>query len=379
MTLAALMARQKEIAARQQGVLQQGASNIPQGLSQLAWTLVDALQQRRNERELAQGQADVAGAFGRMNPATGELPPEAVQTLAARAPDVAVDYYQQAMNARRQSTQWQAEQQAKVAEAAQAHKYRLEEQTAGRENWTTLSPEEITQLGLDASKGPYQRNATTGKISQVGAGGVTIQNVPAEVAGRIGMGDQFLKNYDNVIKEVNAGNLTGLNYGYAVTLGRGTGGEAYRQIQSGVDALRRFLTGAGISQSEAQDYADRYMPVWHNDAKTVSDKLKGLYNDILAVREAVAQGRNVQSVEELGLTKRPDETPPEGATPPGTTAPPAAGTQAPTAPAAAAAPVPTSASQIKPGVTYTFPNGQTGSWSGQGDVRDKVNWSIGGG
>lgn len=135
LTLDALMARQKNAAIRQQGNMQQEVSNIPQGLGQLGWTLVNALQERRAEKDLAAGQADVAKAFGQMDWTTGQLPPEAMQTLMQRDPETGIEMYKTAMALR----------------AAQGK----------QENWTQIpTPQGET--------GQWYENTTTGEQKKVG-------------------------------------------------------------------------------------------------------------------------------------------------------------------------------------------------------------------
>jgi hypothetical protein len=100
MTLAALVARQKDIADRQGQVMQQGATNIPQGLAQMAWSLVNALGERRAAKAEEEGNVELGEAFKSYDPATGQLAPDAMATVMRRAPDVGIDLYKSAMAAR---------------------------------------------------------------------------------------------------------------------------------------------------------------------------------------------------------------------------------------------------------------------------------------
>lgn len=113
LTLDALMARQKEIAGRQGDVMGMPVTNIPQGLGQMAWSLVNALQGRAAEKEMAQANQDVANAVGAINWETGEMPPQALETLMARDPDLGLKLrltmYQEAMETRRQKEKAAAE------------------------------------------------------------------------------------------------------------------------------------------------------------------------------------------------------------------------------------------------------------------------------
>ena len=117
LTLDALMARQKEIANRQGDVMGMPVTNIPQGLGQMAWSLVNALQGRAAEKELATGQQEISEAFGQMDPNTGMLSNEALQTIMRRDPDLGALMYREAMNARQHAATLEA---AKAKEAAEA-------------------------------------------------------------------------------------------------------------------------------------------------------------------------------------------------------------------------------------------------------------------
>ena len=97
LTLDALMARQRAAATRQGETMQQPVTNIAQGLGQLGWTLVNALQERRAEKDIATGNADVAKAFSQLNQTTGEMPPDAMALLMSRDPDLGIEMYKTAM------------------------------------------------------------------------------------------------------------------------------------------------------------------------------------------------------------------------------------------------------------------------------------------
>lgn len=161
---------------------------------------------------------------------------------------------------------------------------------------TTYGPvitgEAATAVGLDPAKS-FQLNQKTGQYDPVGGGGgITIQNVPPEAAGRLGLATNFLDNYDAIQAEVDAGNLTGpVDYLSAVTLGRGSAGTAHRTIQAGSDSLLRNLTGAGMPAAEAAKYVSRYEPTMTDDAPTLHNKLEGLKTDLENVQAAVTLGR----------------------------------------------------------------------------------------
>jgi hypothetical protein len=168
------------------------------------------------------------------------------------------------------------------------------------ESYRAPTADEVKMYNLDPAKS-WRVNAKTGKPEEVGGGGVTIQNVPAEMAAKIGLADEFLANYDSIRKSAAAGDMTGLfDYQKAVGLGRGTGGEAYRQLKSGSEALVRMLTGAGKSETEAQDEASQYLPTFTDDAATLVNKIDGLKSRLDRVRAGVTSNRNAPAAPDSG-------------------------------------------------------------------------------
>jgi hypothetical protein len=117
--------------------------------------------------------------------------------------------------------------------------------------------------------------------------------IPAEMGSRIGLGRRFLEvDLPDVIKKIESGAATGpVDFTFG-KFGRGDAGEVQRRMASGVDALRRNLTGAGMSISEAGDYADRYLPQWSDDADTLKRKALSLQADLEAVDRGAIEGKS---------------------------------------------------------------------------------------
>lgn len=127
---------------------------------------------------------------------------------------------------------------------------------------------------------------TTGDTSMNGT------SIPSEVGARIGLGQEFLQNdYNPILKSIRAGEVTGVGNYAAGSFGRGAPGEVHRRMASGADALKRALTGAGMSVAESNDYASRYQPVWSDDAATLERKLIGLKSDLEAVANGAIKGK----------------------------------------------------------------------------------------
>lgn len=155
-------------------------------------------------------------------------------------------------------------------------------------------------LGLDPSM-PWQKDLKTGKWEKPGGGGINIQTVPAEVGARVALGDDFLSNIDEVRRSAAAGEMTGpIDYSTAVLGGRGSGGNAYRMLVQGSEALIRQLTGAGKSQSEAESQARQFLPTFTDDAQTLTAKVDSLGRQLKATRVGSTAGRNFPAAPTTG-------------------------------------------------------------------------------
>lgn len=126
------------------------------------------------------------------------------------------------------------------------------------------------------------------------AGGPATQ-IPSEAAGRIGLADTFLNDFDAIKKQVKSGGVTGpIDAFRSRNQSSYPGAETYRKIQTGVDALQRMLTGAGMPQSEAATYAFRYLPTYTDDAGSMVTKLDRLKSELESIKGRVLQGREAQ-------------------------------------------------------------------------------------
>lgn len=113
--------------------------------------------------------------------------------------------------------------------------------------------------------------------------------IPAELAARIGMAETFKKRLPEIKKRVLAGDATGpVDVLRGQTMGTNP---VYADIQSGVDALQRLLTGAGMNIAEAEQYAKRYMPGYWDDPETTIQKLDRLNEELEAASQKAMLGR----------------------------------------------------------------------------------------
>lgn len=198
--------------------------------------------------------------------------------------------------------------------------------TAGQQDYE-YAMRQLRERGVPEDKLPtYQEFAKPKSrgISFKGADGTEIQiggddnggyggtSLPAEVGGRVGLGDNFIKNdYPEVLKMIEAGDATGPIDYLKGTFGRGNSGIVQRRMATGADALRRGLTGAGMSASESEEYAQRYLPIPTDDAATLKLKAEGLKADLEAVTSGAIKGKAGDVAGYLPGAPKP-KTAPEG-------------------------------------------------------------------
>jgi hypothetical protein len=131
-----------------------------------------------------------------------------------------------------------------------------------------------------------------GTTMTIGGGKGGNAALPAEVSGRLGLAARWLEtDFPNLLPKIKDGSATGIIDYTAGAFGRGKGGDVQRRMATGVDALRRGLTGAGMGMSETEEYAGRYMPQWTDDAETLQRKAEGLKADLEAVRDGTIVGK----------------------------------------------------------------------------------------
>ena len=91
MTLAALVAKQQALAAQGDKIGGMESGTPLEGLAMMAQSFVNSLKERRAEKAMESGQAEVAGALAGLDWKTGEMTPEQREILFRRAPDTGVD------------------------------------------------------------------------------------------------------------------------------------------------------------------------------------------------------------------------------------------------------------------------------------------------
>jgi hypothetical protein len=115
--------------------------------------------------------------------------------------------------------------------------------------------------------------------------------LPAELSGRVALAEGFLEKADKIRGKIAEGYLTGPIDSALASNGIGERGQVYADIQSGVDALQRGLTGAGMGEQEAARYAQRYQPTSRDNSNTLLWKHDRLVDELERIRQKAYEGR----------------------------------------------------------------------------------------
>lgn len=124
------------------------------------------------------------------------------------------------------------------------------------------------------------------------------EQMPAELAARVGMADSFLQQAPEIKQELEAGATTGVyDRAQAGWNSSSAQAEVLRKMKSGTDALQRMLTGAGMPVAEAAEYAGRYLPTYTDDASSAAQKLDQLVMELKRIKEMAMRGRGESAAE----------------------------------------------------------------------------------
>jgi hypothetical protein len=172
--------------------------------------------------------------------------------------------------------------------------------------------EQVDQLNRELAKNPSAHIARSieRRIEQLQKR-TEDKAIPAELAGRLGMADVYLGKADKIGTAIDKGDLTGVVDLPLAKYGQGKSAEIYRDMQSGTDALTRMMTGAGMPASEAEAYAQRYLPAWNDNSTSLRSKHDRLVEELKTIKGTIEKGR-VRSPGAGGGKSPTADTLPEG-------------------------------------------------------------------
>ncbi|MDY8111127.1 hypothetical protein U0C82_18560 [Fulvimarina sp. 2208YS6-2-32] len=127
------------------------------------------------------------------------------------------------------------------------------------------------------------------------------EQISGELAARIGLADKFLKRAPALREKLASGGASGP---YDVFNARNNQlspqAEIHRELEYGVEALVRMLTGAGMNMSEAEERARRYLPTYTDNAQSMTTKLDSLTDYLNSTKEMAMRGRGGRAGAETG-------------------------------------------------------------------------------
>lgn len=113
--------------------------------------------------------------------------------------------------------------------------------------------------------------------------------IPAEQASRVALGKSYASQVPDILASIAEGTTSGGLGTAQVASGFGKGAAVARRQKSGVDALIRSLTGAGMNLAEAAEYADRYRIQATDSADTQTSKVLQLVQELRTTDEMIHQ------------------------------------------------------------------------------------------
>lgn len=139
--------------------------------------------------------------------------------------------------------------------------------------------------------GPADPTAKGGKNQR-------LSPMPAELAARIGLAEDFGRQYPQLRTDIEGGafgepemNMESLGKRRDMVLRRGEQGRIMREIKGGSEALTRMLTGAGMNMAEAQNEVQQYLPEATDTTTTIISKLDMLQRRLGSMIESSSAGR----------------------------------------------------------------------------------------
>jgi hypothetical protein len=141
--------------------------------------------------------------------------------------------------------------------------------------------------------------------------GGTASQLPAEIAGKVGIIDTFFERAPVIDEAIKAGDFSDKNIQGRLALATNVGqmGEINRIFKQGEDAIRRVLTGAGMAVSEADNYASQYLPQATDSEQTIKQKYDAMTKTLTNMRKSMTRGRgSIADLTPVG-GKKPETAP----------------------------------------------------------------------
>jgi hypothetical protein len=156
-------------------------------------------------------------------------------------------------------------------------------------DWKAGEPSDKPPAGYRWAVRPQE--GTPGRLETIPGG--PAEKIEAEVGGRVGLAQAFYGYLPEIRKAIDDNVLTSASGRAQMATGIGSAAAAsiLRRVDLGKEALLRGLTGAGMSEAEAAQYAQRFSPQATDSAETIADKVNMLEYSLKNVQEVIARAR----------------------------------------------------------------------------------------
>ncbi|MDA9539218.1 hypothetical protein ACM41_24260 [Bradyrhizobium sp. CCBAU 21362] len=123
--------------------------------------------------------------------------------------------------------------------------------------------------------------------------GATPEKIGDEIVARIGLAKSFMGSLPELRARVARGDVGIENWqNHAQAIANvGVPGETKRMLDAGAESLIRLLTGAGMSQTEAEQNAQQYRITPRDTSFTITSKINGLERHLSTMGELLGKGR----------------------------------------------------------------------------------------
>ncbi|MCW2218768.1 hypothetical protein M2232_002300 [Bradyrhizobium japonicum] len=123
--------------------------------------------------------------------------------------------------------------------------------------------------------------------------GATPEKIGDEIVARIGLAKSFMGTLPDLRARVARGDVGIENWqNHAKAIANvGVPGETKRMLDAGAESLIRLLTGAGMSQTEAEQNAQQYRITPRDTTFTINSKINGLERHLSTMGELLGKGR----------------------------------------------------------------------------------------
>src|SRR5262245_35885425 len=187
--------------------------------------------------------------------------------------------------------------------------YKIDAALQGKENALDKMTDNQKEHAAAVESGEFQGSLLDFIKEKKARENASANQLPGELAARVGLAKKFMSDLPSILT---ASDAMTLKDRANLVAGRGNAAQLWRRIESGIEAMRRMQTGAGMSGSESANFIQRYQITATDGKATRRQKLQLLRDDLNAGVEGALAGKSGEMVKEwrnsLGTPQAPATT-----------------------------------------------------------------------